>query len=115
MPAPSVDAYIADLPEDVQVILQDVRRAIRVALPDAEERIRYGMPAVMLNERYAIHFAGWKEHVGIYPVTRLEGELEAAIAPYRAKKDSVNFPYAEPIPYGLVTDVAAALRDLRPA
>lgn len=110
MAAESIDAYIADLPEDVRPILREVRAAIRAALPDGEERIRYGMPAVMLNDRYAIHFAGWKKHVGLYPVARLEGDLERAIEPYRAKKDSVNFPYSEPIPYALITQVTVALR-----
>lgn len=109
MAAASIDAYIADFPEDVQAILREVRTAIRAALPEGEERIRYGMPAVMLSDRYAIHFAGWKKHVGLYPVARLEGDLETAIAPYRAKKDSVNFPYSQPIPYALITEVTEAL------
>lgn len=110
-PAASVQEYIAALPEEVRPLLEDVRGAIRRALPDGEERIRYGMPAIMLNERYAIHFAGWKKHIGLYPVSRLEGELEERITPYRAKKDSVNFPYSKPVPLELITEVAAALRD----
>ncbi len=50
---------------------------------------------------------------GIYPVSPFEGDLERAIAPYRAKKDSVNFPYAQPIPYALITEVAAELHRRR--
>jgi uncharacterized protein YdhG (YjbR/CyaY superfamily) len=106
----TVDEYISTLPEDVRPVLQGVRRAIRSALPGAEERIRYGMPAVMLDERYAIHYAGWKKHVGLYPIRTLEGGLEAEIAPYRTHKDSVRFLYCEPIPYDLIERVTAALR-----
>jgi uncharacterized protein YdhG (YjbR/CyaY superfamily) len=68
------------------------------------------MPAVMLDDRYALHFAGWKKHVGLYPIPALEDGLEAEIAPYRTAKDSVRFLYSEPIPFDLIERVAAALR-----
>ena len=109
----TIDDYIAALPGDVQPLLQRVRQAIRATLPDAEERIRYGMPAIMLDDRYALHFAGWKQHIGLYPVSALEGSLEAEIAPYRTHKDTVRFLYAEPIPYDLIERVAAELAHRR--
>jgi len=105
----TVDAYIASFPDDVQVILAAVRAALLRAVPGGEERVRYGMPAVMLDGRYAIHFAAWKKHLGVYPVARLDEALEAELAPYRAAKDSLNFVYAKPIPYELIERVAVAL------
>lgn len=91
VPAPaSVDEYIAGFPSDVQVILTQVRAAMRRSLPDAEERIRYGMAAFMLGGRYALHFAGWKDHVGLYPVPALPADLEREVAPYRTTKDTVR-------------------------
>ncbi|QSQ22434.1 DUF1801 domain-containing protein [Pyxidicoccus parkwayensis] len=109
----TVDEYIASFPEDVQRILTKVRKAIRSNVPGGEEKIRYGMPAVMLGGRYAVHFAGWKHHVGLYPVPRLDEALEAELAPHRAAKDSVNFPYAKPIPYELIGRVTASIVKLR--
>jgi len=105
----TVDEYIASFPTDVQPVLQAVREAINASVPDGEERIRYGIAAVMLGGRYAIHFAGWKHHIGLYPVPEFEGELEAEVAPYRAKKDSVNFPYSRPVPYELISRMAAEI------
>ncbi|WP_426518485.1 iron chaperone [Diaminobutyricibacter sp. McL0618] len=104
----TVDDYIASFPPDVQEVLQRVRQAIHAGVPDAPEKIRYDIAAVMIDATHAIHFAGWKNHVGVYPVPRLEGELEEEIAPYRAAKDSANFLYARPIPYDLIERVAAA-------
>jgi uncharacterized protein YdhG (YjbR/CyaY superfamily) len=111
----TIDDYIATLPDDVQPILQNVRQAIRAALPDAEERIRYGMPAIMLNDRYALHFAGWKKHVGLYPIPVLTDALEAEIAPYRTHKDSLRFLYSRPIPYDVIERLAAELGQSRRA
>jgi uncharacterized protein YdhG (YjbR/CyaY superfamily) len=111
----TIDEYIAAAPDDVQPVLRRTREAIHAALPGAEERIRYGMPAVMLDDRYAIHFAGWRKHLGLYPVTTLEPALEAEVAPYRTNKDSVRFPYAQPIPYDVIERLAAALKQARSA
>jgi uncharacterized protein YdhG (YjbR/CyaY superfamily) len=111
----TVDDYIAGFEPDVQEILQHVRLAIHRGVPGAEEKIRYGMAAVMLGGRYAIHFAGWKKHVGLYPVPRFDGPLEDAVAPYREKKDTLNFPYADEIPYELIEQIAAAINAQRPA
>ncbi|MDQ0577018.1 iron chaperone [Agromyces albus] len=105
----TVDEYIASFPPDVQPVLQAVREAIHASVPGAEEKIRYGIAAVMLGGRYAIHFAGWKHHVGLYPVPVFDGDLEAEVEPYRAKKDSVNFPYSRPVPYDLISRMSAEI------
>ena len=110
MAAPEdVDEYIASFPPDVQLVLQSVREAIRTGVPGGEERVRYGMAAVMLGGRYAIHFAGWKRHVGLYPIPSFEGDLEAEVAPHRSKKDAVNFPYSRPVPYELISRMSAEI------
>lgn len=114
-PAETVDAYVASFPPEVRAVLERVRAAIRAGVPDADEKVRYGMAAFMLGGRYAIHFAGWKQHVGLYPIPVFDAGLEAEIAPYRAKKDSVNFRYADPIPYDLITRVSAEIARRRRA
>lgn len=111
----AVEEYIAQFPDDVQGILRGVRAAILSEVPGAEEKVRYGMPAVMLGGRYALHYAAWKKHVGVYPVSVAPEPLESELAPYRAAKDSVNFSYAKPVPYDLVARIAAFMRDSRRA
>jgi uncharacterized protein YdhG (YjbR/CyaY superfamily) len=111
-----IATYLADLPDDARPIVTRVLDAVREGLPGAEERVRYGMPAVTLDGgRYWLHVGGWKKHVGLYPISALPEELERAVAPYRAAKDSVRFPYAEPIPYDLIARVATQLRRQREA
>jgi uncharacterized protein YdhG (YjbR/CyaY superfamily) len=110
----TIDEYIAAQPEAVRPILERIRTVLHDVIPDAEERVRYDMPAIMLNGRYAIHFAAWKRHIGLYPVARADGYdadpgLEAAIEPYREKTDSVNFPLKAEVPYDLIGRIGAFL------
>lgn len=109
----TIDEYLAALDPDTRAIIERVRETILAAVPGGEEKFRYQMPAVMLGGRYAIHYAAWKKHVGLYPVPVLEGALEAELAPYRSGKDSVNFVFAKPIPYELIGRVSAAIVALR--
>ena len=105
----TVDAYVQGFPEGPREVLEQVHAALRRAVPGGEEKIRYGMPAIMFSGRYGIHFAGWKQHVGLYPVGELDPELEAEVAPHRAKKDTVQFFYKDPVPYDLIERVVRVL------
>nr|WP_315267843.1 DUF1801 domain-containing protein [Microbacterium lemovicicum] len=111
--ADDVDAYIDGFPPETADRLRRVRAAITGEVPGGELRMRYGMPAVMLGGRYALHFAGWKKHIGLYPVPALDEAVEAEIAPYRSKTDSVVFPHSRPVPYDLIGRVTAAILALR--
>jgi len=111
----SVDEYVASFPPEVRDVLERVRAAIHAGVPGADEKVRYGIAAVMLGGRYAIHFAGWKHHVGLYPVPTFGGPLEAEVAPFRVEKDSLNFPYSKPVPYGLITRLSAEIARRRGA
>lgn len=114
----TVDEYIAGFPPDVRERLERVRTEIVASVQSAdggqpEEKMRYGIAAVMLGGRYALHFAGWKKHIGLYPVPRLSEPLESEIAPYRAEKDTVSFPHAKAMPYDLIGRVASEIVRLR--
>ena len=62
----SIDAYIANFPEEVQEILEKIRNLIRTAAPEAEETIKYGIPTFTLKGNL-VHFAAYKHHIGFYP------------------------------------------------
>lgn len=105
----TVDAYIAGFDPVVAERLERIRAAIVAQVPEPEEKVRYGLAAVMLGGRYALHFAGWKKHIGLYPVPVLPEPLETEIAPYRTEKDSVAFAHTAPVPYELIGRVTAAI------
>ena len=112
----SVEEYIAGFPEDVATRLQQVREVIvaevaRVLGAEPEERVRYGIAAVMLDERGALHYAGWKHHIGIYPVHPLPPDLESEVAALRTAKDTVKLVHSRPLPLDLLTRITAEVVD----
>ena len=85
-PPTSVEDYLAGLPDGTREVVDQVVAAVRRALPECEEKIRYGMPAFMFGgARYGVHVAGWKNHVGLYPVARLDPVLESELEPPHAQ------------------------------
>ena len=105
-----VDAYIARQPAHAQPVLQRVRRIIRKALPGAEETLSYQIPTYRLHGRYVVHFAGWKQHWSLYPVTdRVRTALGPALASYEVSKGTLRFPLADPVPARLVERIVRAL------
>ena len=100
----NVDEYIATFPEDVQVVLQQLRQTIHDAVPDAVEAISYQMPTFKLNGNL-IHFAAFKDHYGLYPTPSGIDAFQQELAPYSVAKGSIRFPKNQPIPFDLVTRI----------
>ena len=97
----SIDDYIADFPEDVQVLLKKIRATITKAAPNAEEAIKYGMPTFVLNGNL-IHFAGYKGHIGLYPGPRPIEKFKDELAEYDTSKGTIRFPLDKRIAFGLI-------------
>ena len=100
-PSKDLDEYIARFPADVQAILEKVRATIRTAAPEAQETISYQMPAFK-RHGILIYFAGWKNHIGLYPPVSGDKALEKAVARYAGPKRNLQFSLDQPIPYDLI-------------
>jgi uncharacterized protein YdhG (YjbR/CyaY superfamily) len=97
----TIDEYIAGFPPDVQEILQKIRLTIRKAAPQAQETISYKMPTFTLNGNL-VYFAGFKNHIGFYPVPTGIEKFKKELSVYKQGRGSVQFPLDKPIPYGLI-------------
>lgn len=100
----TIDEYIAQFPEDVQERLQTMRATIHAAAPDATEAIAYGMPTFRFNGNL-VHFGAFKSHIGFYPTPNGLDEFKERLAVYKGAKGSVQFPFDQPLPLDLVTDI----------
>ncbi|MCL2655609.1 MAG: DUF1801 domain-containing protein [Coriobacteriia bacterium] len=101
----SIDEYISAQPEEVQPLLMKVRATIRGAAPDAVEKIAWGMPTFWQGANL-IHFAAFKNHLGIYPgaVSQLT-PFKDRLAALATTKGAIQFPYDNPIDYDLIADI----------
>ena len=102
--AKNIDEYIAGFPKDVQALLEQIRTTVRKAAPDAVEAISYGMPAFKLNGNL-VYFAGFKNHIGFYPVPSGIEAFKKELSVYEQGKGSVRFPLNKPMPLDLITKI----------
>lgn len=99
--AKDVDSYIAAFPPREQKILQQVRQTIRKAAPEAEEVISYQMPGYKYYGML-VFFAGWANHISIYPAPWGAEELKKEMSAYEGSKGTIKFPLDKKIPLDLV-------------
>lgn len=101
----SIDEYISTFPKDVQKILEELRETIKAAAPEAEQKISYGIPTFMLNGKYLIYFAGWKNHISIYPIPSGSEAFNQQVSKYVEGKGTLKFPLDKPLPMRLITKI----------
>ncbi len=100
----SIDEYIATFPEETQKILEELRATIKACAPDAEEKISYQMPTFFLKGNL-VHFAAWKNHIGIYPTPSGTQAFKQELSVYESAKGSVKFPLDKPLPLELISRI----------
>lgn len=105
--ATSVEAYIAQFPEDVQLHLLRIRQLIKGVAPDALESISYGMPAYKLYGKPLVYFAAYEQHIGLYATPTAHEVFAKELSTYKQGKGSVQFPLQQPIPFELIKQMVA--------
>ncbi len=100
----TIDEFISNYPDNVQVILQKIRQSIHEVAPEAEEKISYGIPTFTLNGNL-VHFSAYKHHIGFYPGSEAILAFTDDLKPYITSKGTVQFPLDKPIPYGLIKKI----------
>jgi uncharacterized protein YdhG (YjbR/CyaY superfamily) len=101
----AIDEYIGIFPEETQKILEEIRATIKTIAPDAKEKISYQIAAFELNGKNLIHFAGWKNHVSLYPIPSGTDAFNKEVSQYVDGKGTVKFPLNKPIPMKLISRI----------
>ena len=101
-----VDEYMAQLPEDRRVVMEQLRSTIRSAAPGATEAISYNMPAFRLGGRFLVSYEAFTRHYSLFPWSDdMVAELGEEMEPYAVGKGTIRFPADEPIPFDLVARI----------
>lgn len=101
----TVDEYIAGFPKETQEVLEQIRSLIKKTAPAAVEKISYAIPAFNLNNQNIIYFAGYKNHVSVYPVPKGDEAFQKEIAGFRTGKGTLQFPLDKSLPLQLIKKV----------
>jgi len=100
----NIDEYIMNFPDDIQLILKQIRATIRKSAPEAVEAISYQMPAFKQNGNL-VYFAAYKNHIGFYPTSSGIANFKDVLSNYEMSKGTVRFPLDKPIPLELISKI----------
>ena len=81
-----------------------MRTTIKQVAPQAEEAISYNMPAFKLDGML-VWYAGYKEHIGLYPKPRVIEVFKKELTDYKLSKGAIQFPLDQPLPLNLITRI----------
>jgi uncharacterized protein YdhG (YjbR/CyaY superfamily) len=100
----AIDDYIAAFPDEIQILLKQLRSTIQKAAPEATEKISYGIPTYYHNGNL-VHFAAFKKHIGFFPTPGAITAFAKEFKPYKTSKGTVQLPLADPLPLKLIERV----------
>lgn len=100
----TIDEYILGFDQAKQDILENVRKLIHEAVPQATETINYKMPTFRLNGN-VIHFAMFKNHVGIYPGAETIEHFQNNLTDYKTSKGAIQLPLDKVLPKKLLREI----------
>lgn len=104
-----IRAYLAALPPDARRILKKIRETVIAAAPGATEHFSYGIPGFRLDGQPLVWYAGWKQHVSLYPMTAAMKRAHAdELKRYEVSKGTIRFPLTKPPSAALVTRLVRA-------
>ena len=101
----SVDEYIGTFPMEVRKRLEAVRETVKAVVPDAKEKISYQIGAFELNGKNLIGFAGWKNHISMYPIPSGTQAFNKEVSKYADGKGTIKFPLDKPLPLKLIRQI----------
>ena len=109
--SPLVDEYIAGFDEPIRERLLTIRAAIQATFPKTIEDISYGMPTYRPapERRGIIHFAGFKEHIGIYGIfePKTDSYMHQKMQPHRTGRGTLQFKNDEQLPIVKIRKILA--------
>ena len=100
----TIEEYINSFPEPANSKLHELWKIIREIVPQATEKISYRMPTLLFNGN-RIYFAGFKNHIGLYPGTAAIEAFKVELQRYKTSKGTVQFPLNKPLPTDLIKKI----------
>lgn len=104
--ATTVSEYIEAAPEGAQKHLREIRALLKKVAPGATEAIKWGSP-VLEEKRILFAYSAYKSHLNFMPTGPALEPFKKELAAYKTGKDTIQFPYDQPLPKALIQKIAA--------
>lgn len=104
MAAITFDDYLKTVSPAAAARLQRIREAVQEIAPEAVLTFSYGVPAFKLRKNILL-FAGFKQHIGIYPGPEAIVHFKHELSAYEQSKGTVRFPLDAPLPLDLIGNI----------
>src|SRR5947209_19871448 len=93
--------YSAKLRPSTKRRLRELADTIRKAAPGAVDAFSYQIPAFRYNGKILVWYAGWTNHLSMYPLNATDRTF-AAKKGFKTAKGTVQFPLDDPLPVSLI-------------
>ena len=95
-----IDQYLATVPAEARVMLEELRRTIRAVAPEAAESISYGVATFKHQGRPLAYIGAAKKHCALYGLHI--GAHQDELAAYDTSKGTIRFSLGSKLPLALV-------------
>jgi len=100
-----VDAYLAELSDDVRAVLEELRAAIRQTAPDCTERVSYGIPIFRLH-RDLVGISAHRDHCSLHSMSpSLMKAMADELTDFSVSGATIHFTPDAPLPKELVVRI----------
>src|SRR5947209_14663503 len=93
--------YSAKLTPSTRRRLKELANNIRKAAPGAVDAFSYQIPAFRYNGKILVWYAGWKDHLSMYPLNASDRAF-ATKKGFKTAKGTVQFPLDGSLPVSLI-------------
>ena len=93
-----IDEYLKTVKPEFREELNHIRNYIQTLVPDAEETISYAIPTFKYKGKNLIHFAGFKDHMSIFPTSQPVAALQEQLKDFTVLKGTIQFTMDHRLP-----------------
>ena len=101
----SVTEYVDAAPMEARKHLRDIRALLKKVAPTATETLKWGSP-VFEEGRILFSYTAYKSHLNFMPNGPAMEPFREELAAYKTGKDTIQFPYDQPLPKALIRKIA---------
>lgn len=98
----NIEHYLQSHPLDNHSWIQSIHEFITSQYPECIFSLSYQIPTYYLGKKFMIHFAVYKNHIGLYPGPKTLLKHHDLLSGYRSSKGAIQVPKIEPLPFELI-------------